>query len=226
MSALPGARGSRSWLVGKGVTLAVPTLCMPLSDDVSLLWCPGPFPQTFLVAELLPPFPSSCLSAANGCPLARSMLQTPTFQHSAPLHSRRHKTRAGAAQNCDADHVHISYFILLCIGLPPCSLLIPENPFPCQQASPLQGFFFFFSDGRTPSSPSAFHQNCWFLFLISLFIFPSSKWLHGDVSYPFRYLKPSTSAQQVIFENRSVCRCIPDVLVRRDHFGNPPFLPY
>ena len=67
-----------------------------------------------------------------------------------------------------------------------------------------------------------------------LFLFPSSffcpTWLRGDLVYPFRCPRSSASVQQVLCENCSICRCIPDVYVQRDelpvllllcHLGKP-----
>ena len=51
-----------------------------------------------------------------------------------------------------------------------------------------------------------------------LFFFLFSTLLWGNFSCPFRCLKSSANVQPVFSENCSICRCIPDVLVRRDKF--------
>ena len=51
-----------------------------------------------------------------------------------------------------------------------------------------------------------------------LFFFLFSTLLWGNFSCLFRCLKSSANVQPVFSENCSICRCIPDVLVRRDKF--------
>ena len=43
-------------------------------------------------------------------------------------------------------------------------------------------------------------------------------WLQGDWSYPLRCPKSSANVEQVLCEDCFICRCIFDVLVRRDKF--------
>ena len=54
------------------------------------------------------------------------------------------------------------------------------------------------------------------LFFFSSFFHPTRLW--DNFSCRFRCLKFSASVQQVLYENFSICRCIPDVLVRSDEF--------
>ena len=61
---------------GEGGYIDSPVPCMLLNNDALLLWCPGIFPQTFLVGELLTPVPSGCLFTDNSCPLPGSTFQT------------------------------------------------------------------------------------------------------------------------------------------------------
>ena len=70
----------------------------------------------------------------------------------------------------------------------------------------------------TYSSPSGvLIPSCFFF---SFFFFLSSYWLYGDFSCTSWCLRSSTSVQQVLCENCSICRCILDVLVRRGEFCN------
>ena len=76
-----------------------------------------------------------------------------------------------------------------------------------------------FSECGNLSSPSASRQDCWplfwFLFFFSCF---GPTQLLGNFSYPFTCPESSTNVQKMLCENCSICRCILDVIVRRDKF--------
>ena len=88
----------------------------------------------------------------------------------------------------------------------------PEGPSQSQLISPLWAGVFECGNLFYPSTPS---PGVMVLPVSSfLFFFHHPTWLHGDFSCPYRCPRSSTSVQQVLCENCSICRCILDVLVR------------
>ena len=69
------------------------------------------------------------------------------------------------------------------------------------------------SSHKCPRVVGPFFDSSFLLFLLS-----SYPVVRGFISCPFRCPKSSANVQQVLCENRSICRCILDVLVRRDKF--------
>ena len=110
---------------------------------------------------------------------------------------------------------------LSCLPQTGCSVPLqsPEGPLLSQLNSLL---WMGFSECGDLSSPSLPHQGCWSLpissFLFFSFFHPTQ--LCGNFSCTFRCLRSSTSVQQVLCENCSICRCILDVLVRRGKFAS------
>ena len=133
------------------------------------------FLQTFPVVERLTPIPSGCLFTANSWSPPSVHSPNPTFQHPAPLLTRRHATQAGVSRAVAQTiclSLTLSCFPETCCYIP---LWSPEVSFLSQLISPpWRGF----SECRNLSSPSPLHQGCWslpisyFLFFLS-FILPS-----------------------------------------------------
>lgn len=107
-------------------------------------------------------------------------------------------------------HAFLTLFCLPQKGLSP---LIPQSSLsaPADLST--------FSECGNLSSPSASHQDCWpvFLFLFFFSFFGPTRLL-GHFSYPLRCPESSTNVQKMLCENCSICRCILDVIVRRDKF--------
>ena len=146
--------------------MVVSTLCMPLSNDVFLLWCPGLFPQTFLVVELLTLFPQAVFQQPTAVP---SLGPCSKLHLPAPRAPAQQETQDSGWGSTELRHRPRARF-LLCPALQRLSTVFPFDPLKvsyCASRHPhykLFWIFFFSPDGRNPSSPSAFHQNCWFLF--------------------------------------------------------------
>ena len=66
-----------------------------------------------------------------------------------------------------------------------------------------------------PFLPTVTHLAFSDFFFLSFF---HPTWLQGDFSCLFRCPKTSVNVQQVLCENWSICRCILDVVVRKDGF--------
>ena len=140
---------------------------------------------------------------------------SPTFQHPAPPPQQEtHDSgwvHRGAAQTmhavlCPAFHRPSAVFTFEPLNVTFCPSYFPHR----------EGVFWVQGPLFTFSLPPGLLVP----FLIPLFFFsffrPTQLW--GVFSCPFGCAKSSTDVQHVLCENCSICRCILDILVRRDDF--------
>ena len=150
----------------------------------------------------LSPVTSGCLFTANP-PWVSSL--NPTFQHSTP-------STPGDTQlivECSGLRHRSCMHFLLCSAFP----WSPKVPFLPQLISP-----HFLNVGTCPHlQPPARIAGLFFLFLFFFSFFGPTRLL-GHFSYPLRCPESSTNVQKMLCENCSICRCILDVIVRRDKF--------
>lgn len=180
---------------------------MPLNNGTLLLWHPRLLPQIFLVVELHPPIPSGFL-VTTGSRLSPGLLSPdPTFQHPACLHLQTH-LRLGCTGLWHGPPVEVS----LC---PACHRLLSSEPLKVPsvlaELSTGEGAS---TDARTSPHLQLHARGSGPIILLILFLFPFSylTWFYGDLSCPFinRCLRSSTSVQQVLYDDFSMCRCILD----------------
>ena len=152
------------------------------------------------------------LQAAFSQPiLPESTLWTPLSSTQCPLHQETHNSY-WSAQGWGTDHACISYFVL-----PSTERAIssdsPKFPF-CPSCSP--HIFWMWEPVLTFSFPPGLLAP--FLIPFLFFFLWSYLVVRGFFFYPFRCPESSTNVQKVLCENCSICRCILDVIVRRDKF--------
>ena len=108
----------------------------PLNNDALFLWCPGLFPQSFPVVELLTPVPSGCLFTANWSPLPGSTLQTPLSSTQPPFTTGNLQLSQECSELWGTPYVQF----LLCPAFHTPSTVfsfdLPEGPFRSQLISP------------------------------------------------------------------------------------------
>lgn len=136
----------------------------------------------------------------------------PTFQQPTTLSNRRHIIQAGVCRAvAQSTHAVLMWPCLprtiRCIALQSLgrSLSVPAD-FPT-----IREFCWVWEPFLTFSILPGVLLPFWFLFSFST-------WLPGDFPFPFRALQSSANVQHLLCENYSICRCILDVLVRREEF--------
>lgn len=157
--------------------MVVFTLCMPLSDDVFLLWCPGLFPQTFLVVELLTLFPQAVFQQPAAVP---SLGPCSKLHLPAPRAPAQQETQDSGWGSTELRHRPRARF-LLCPALQRLSTVFPFDPLKvsyCASRHPhykLFWIFFFPLMVGIPPPLQLFTRiaGFFFRFLFSSFLHPS-----------------------------------------------------